>query len=128
MRVATVLLTAIVSMSSGCISVDEGSSAPPPRSQVGPPTHAPAHGYRHKHRGHDLAFDRDLGVYVVVDVPGVWFLDGSYFRIDSSGRWEVSVEMDGPWRIAAGSTVPVRLQQRRHPHGGPPGLQKKSVY
>jgi hypothetical protein len=53
--------------------------------------------------------------------------DGTYL-ISSSGQWEIGVGVEGPWRIAVGSTVPVRLQNSRHPHGGPPGLQKKRTY
>ncbi|MEE9551944.1 MAG: hypothetical protein V3V89_02760, partial [Gammaproteobacteria bacterium] len=47
----------------------------------GPPPHAPAHGYRHKHHGHDLEFDSHLGVYVVVGLASVYFLDGLYYKV-----------------------------------------------
>jgi hypothetical protein len=122
-RLATALLASLVLASTACI-VDGGGPPPRPRHHEGPPPHAPAHGYRQKHRGHDLRFDSDLGVYVVVDLRDVWFLDGSYFRI-SGDRWEVAVGVDGPWRIATRSAVPTRLYQKRHPHGGPPGQMKK---
>jgi hypothetical protein len=116
---ATLALT-----SSACIVVDGPAPGAHPVVHGGPPPHAPAHGHRHKHRGHDLRYDSDLGVYVVVDLGDVWFLDGSYFRI-SGDHWEIAVAAAGPWRVATRSAVPVHLYQKRHPHGGPPGQSKK---
>ncbi len=104
----------------GCVVVEPGRHV----HHAGPPPHAPAHGYRHKHRDRDLVFDADLGVYVVVGLADVWFLDGSYFRL-MGDRWEVGVEVGGPWRVASVGVVPVRLYEKRHPHGGPPGQAKK---
>lgn len=105
----------------GCVVV----GAPAGRHyDSGPPPHAPAHGYRMKHHGHEHVYDSELGVYVVLGLSNVWFLDGSYFRI-AGDRWEVSVGAPGPWRVAAVSAVPLRLYQKRHPHGEPPGLAKK---
>jgi hypothetical protein len=92
--------------------------------EPGPPPHAPAHGYRHKHRNRDLVYDANIGVYVVVGLPDVWFLDGSYFRWYGE-RWEMGVSVDGPWRVARESAVPFKLREKRHPHGGPPGQRKK---
>ena len=122
-RFAAVLLGALLLTNAACVVVD-GNGGPPPGRSAGPPPHAPAHGFRHKHRGHDLVFDSALGVYVVVDLRDVWFLDDSYFRL-SGERWEIGVGVDGPWRVAVVSAVPVRLRESRHPHGGPPGQQKK---
>jgi hypothetical protein len=120
-RLFSILLAGLVSTSAACVVVDGHG---PGVHRGGPPPHAPAHGYRHKHRGHDLRFDSDLGVYVVVGLRDVWFLDGSYFRIVGD-RWEIAVGTDGPWRVASRSAVPGRLYQKRHPHGGPPGQLKK---
>ena len=64
----------------------------------GPPPHAPAHGYRRKHHGHDLVFDTDLGVYIVMGLPGLYFIDGLYYRVSSDG-WHYSVRPDGDWHI-----------------------------
>ena len=108
--------------SSACIVVDAAPSHS--RREQGPPPHAPAHGYRHKHHGRDLVFDAELGVYVVVGLRDVWFLDDSYFRI-SGDHWEVSVGTPDRWRVMAVSAVPVKLKAKHHPHGAPPGLRKK---
>lgn len=115
-----------VLLSTGCIVVDPSG---PPRAahrhyDSGPPPHAPAHGYRHKHRGHDLVFNTELGVYVVVGLRDVWFLDGNYFRV-MGDHFEIAVGVDGPWRVASVKAVPAPLYQKRHPHGGPPGQMKK---
>jgi len=123
------LLGALLLGSFGCVIVDRGAhGAPPHRSasrHPGPPPHAPAHGYRHKHHDHDLVFDSELGVYVVVGLPELWFFDGSYFRWYGD-RWEIGVDVGGPWRLAPEHAVPGRLREKRHPHGGPPGQQKKN--
>jgi hypothetical protein len=75
----------------------------------GPPPHAPAHGYRHKHReGVDLIFDAHRGVYVVAGHPACYWQDDHYYR-DRGSRWEVSVSIQGPWRITATSSLPSGL-------------------
>ena len=117
---------ALAASLSACVVVDAGGPPPgPPVHAGGPPPHAPAHGYRYKHQGHDLRYDAALGVYVVVGFPELWFLDGSYFRWYGE-RWEMGVDVDGPWRAARVEAVPVQLREKRHPHGGPPGQMKKS--
>ncbi|MFQ5585276.1 MAG: hypothetical protein ACE5GF_00390, partial [Thermodesulfobacteriota bacterium] len=66
-----------------CSSVEGGggkTSFPPVKhvkvksKKHGPPPHAPAHGYRHKHRhGVELMFDGGLGVYIAVGLSGIYF-------------------------------------------------------
>ena len=107
--------------SAGCVVLDAPGSHP---HFSGPPPHAPAHGYRRNHQGRDLVFDSELGVYAVVGLSNVWFLDGSYFRIRGD-RWEISGGTGGPWRVCAADAVPGRLYAKRHPHGAPPGQAKK---
>jgi hypothetical protein len=127
-RLVCTVLVAFVLASFGCVVVDGDAGGPPPQRsasrQPGPPPHAPAHGYRHKHHGRDLVFDSDLGVYVVVGLPDLWFLDGSYYRWYGE-RWEIGIDIAGPWRLAPERSIPGRLREKRHPHGGPPGQQKK---
>ena len=107
----------------GCVVLDASHGY---HDAGGPPPHAPAHGYRRNHQGHDLVFDADLGVYAVVGLSSVWFLDGTYFRI-SGDHWEMSVGLGGPWRVAGARAVPGRLYAKRHPHGGPPGQAKSQA-
>jgi hypothetical protein len=125
MAFAALLLTP-----TGCVVVDGHGGPPPRRAAVripGPPPHAPAHGYRHKHHGRDLVFDSAVGVYVVVGMPDLWWFDGHYVRW-TGARWELGVEIDGPWRVAQVGAVPVKLREKRHPHGGPPGQMKGKKY
>ena len=82
----------------------------------GPPSHAPAHGYRLKHArdGVELMYDADIDVYVVVGYEDCWYTAGQYFRLGDH-RWEWSVNVEGPWKVVAHeSDVPPGL---RHPHG-----------
>jgi hypothetical protein len=122
-RFALTLLASFALASPGCLVVDGNGRPPHHHHHAGPPPHAPAHGYRHKYHGHDLVFDSELGVYVVVGLRDVWFLDGSYFRVIGD-HFEIGVGVDGPWRSTERSSVPARLYQKRHPHGGPPGQHK----
>ena len=75
----------------------------------GPPPHAPAHGYRHKHRrsGTDLVFDTGLGVYVVAGL-GHYFYGGKFYRWHRN-RWQISVNARGPWDWADDHRVPRKL-------------------
>ena len=108
-RVLTLLLVTVVTLS-GCIalSVDGGSD----RVQ-GPPPHAPAHGYRHKHQGTTLAFDAKVGVYVVVGHADLFYSDGRFLRLDT-GSWQVSASLSGPWKAYSLASVPSGLR-KAHP-------------
>src|SRR5262245_64926295 len=121
LALAIALATSLAFPLAGCIAVEAPHGY---HSAGGPPPHAPAHGYRRNHQDRNLVYDSDLGVYAVVGLSNVWFLDGSYFRI-SGDRWEMSVGAGGPWRVATVSAVPSRLYAKRHPHGAPPGQAKK---
>ncbi|GAI19521.1 unnamed protein product, partial [marine sediment metagenome] len=65
------------------------------RHKHGPPPHAPAHGYRHKHQGVELVYDSGRGVYVVVDFPLHFYFKGHYYRYHEP-HWEAGVHVDGP--------------------------------
>lgn len=95
------------------VSVESpGSSSPPPKryEKKGPPPHAPAHGYRHKHyHGHELEYDTSLGAYIVLNIPDTYFANDLYIRMSSDGKWIVSATLDGGWQVAAGTEVPPRL-------------------
>lgn len=81
----------------------------------GPPPHAPAHGYRHKHAQHgvDLVFDKGLGVYVVVGYDNLFYNDGFFFRY-SGGHWEMSVGIEdrAHWQVAPSRSVPRGLKAK----------------
>lgn len=96
---------------------------PAPEAHGGPPDHAPAWGYRRNHReeaddGMTLRFDPTLGVNVVVGYPDLYFTDGVFLRF-SSGAWQASARLDGPWRMRAEAAVPAGL--RAHYRRLPPG-------
>jgi hypothetical protein len=85
----------------------------------GPPPHAPAHGYRHKHRHHDveLAFDSGLGVYVVVGLPATYWHADRYWRW-AAGSWQVSTRVGDGWAVAGHSAVPAKLMAKHAKHRG----------
>lgn len=81
---------------------------------AGPPPHAPAHGYRHKHPdGVELVYKSNIGVYVAVGYTAHYFHKDKYYRLNNSS-WEVSVNINKGW-------VPVSEKKL------PPGLRKKHM-
>ncbi len=90
----------------------------------GPPPHAPAHGYRHKHQqGVEMVFDVGMGVYIVVGYPKYYFYNNSYYRYHN-GIWKMSVYIKGPWVIITESDLPPGLKKKgkskkkKHPGRG----------
>ena len=80
----------------------------------GPPPHAPAHGYRHKHQtGAELRFDSHLGVYIVEGETDIYFHDGWFVRI-RSGIWQVSATLGGSWEPRSAKSVPPGLRSKHH--------------
>jgi hypothetical protein len=115
----------------GCVLVPPPppvAVVPAPETHGGPPAHAPAWGYRSKHPqradddGLSLRFDPALGVDVVVGYPDVYFANGVFLRF-TSGAWQASVRMAGPWRIREEAAIPPGLRARYH--GDPPGHERK---
>ncbi len=83
----------------------------------GPPPHAPAHGYRHKHsQGPEIVFDSGLGVYVVVDLQDYYYHEKRYYRFRGD-RWETSVHIRGPWELVVEAALPTGLQKKSHCKG-----------
>ena len=77
---------------------------------TGPPAHAPAHGYRRKHMsGLELVFDSGLGVYVVVGHSDHYYHDGYFYRLQG-GLWEMSLSLDGHWKVAPEKSLPAGLK------------------
>jgi hypothetical protein len=82
----------------------------------GPPAHAKAHGYRRKHVcGHELVYDADCGVYVVVGVAGCYYYEGNFYRQFGDG-WQIGVEVDGDWGPVAVNLLPPGLWTRARAH------------
>jgi len=80
-------------------------------NKKGPPPHAPAHGYRHKHGdGVVLVFEADLGVYVVSGHKDLYYYKDRYYRHHNK-KWQSSGHVDGPWRKSPDSKIPQGLQQ-----------------
>ena len=117
-RTLALLVAVAASASFGCTHVHIPVSVPEPArvSRHGPPPHAPAHGYRHKHRTHvgevELVFDSGLGVYVLVGWPGHFYWDDRFYR-EIDGVWHSSLRLNTSWVRLSGKKVP-------------PGLAKKS--
>lgn len=74
----------------------------------GPPPHAPAHGYRQKYHGYDLEYDSDLGVYLVLGMAGIYFIDGIYYRSSDNG-WYYSDRPNGGWHTYRKKNPPGKL-------------------
>jgi hypothetical protein len=90
------------------------TSEPVAVHQTGPPSHAPAHGYRRKHQsGAELQFDSHLEVYIVLGRTDVYFHDGWFIRI-RSGIWQVSASLEGPWHTKDAEWVPPGLRSKHH--------------
>ena len=81
----------------------------------GPPPHAPAHGYRHKHHHHgvEMVFDAGLGAYVVVGWEDVFFLGDHFYRLNQAG-WEISLRLDGGWTSIDTHRLPRGLGKQAH--------------
>lgn len=112
---------------SGCTQVIVQEPEPQQVSRGhGPPPHAPAHGYRAKSRqGADLVFDSGLGVYVVVNLPSVYFWGDFYYREGRDRHWERCDRLDGAWVGVVEASVPPGLRGKKSgKHSGPPGKSK----
>ena len=121
------LLAAVSGLWIGCGS---RTSAPPPQKEVvvaapaktgvyGPPPHAPAHGYRHKHGNDlDLIYDSRLEVYVVAGSSKRYWWDDNFYR-KRGNQWQLSAKLDGPW---------TGVNKKKVPHGltGTKGKGKKN--
>ena len=124
-RLAIASLAASLLALSGCIHVHEHEQVYEPEPEHehggGPPPWAPAHGYRRHHHGAELVFDAEIGVYVVVGHPHVYFFDDHYFRRVSS-HWERCRNFEkAHWKIVDVAYVPAPLMEHyaKHPkhHG-----------
>ena len=120
-KIVIIMLTGLFFLS-GCVPPGFGNHGPRPVAKQkphkkkyqkqGPPPHAPAHGYRYKHRnGRQLEYDARKGAYVVLQMPETYFNNNLYIRLSKTGKWMVSKILEGGWRIAAGYEVPSLLRE-----------------
>jgi len=79
----------------------------------GPPPHAPAHGYRHKHGKVVLVYETSLALYVIEGHAGHYYCDGRYYR-SHRGGWQISAHFEGPWKSVSVSKVPSSLHKREY--------------
>jgi hypothetical protein len=82
-----------------------------PRPAPGPAAPLPpARGYEAvTPHGVELEFDAARQTYQVRSQPGVFWLDGRFFRRAGPG-WEASERLDGPWTACAADDLPAGLR------------------
>jgi len=117
--IALVISLPACSSTSGSVGVHVGDE--PEYSTPGPPPHAPAYGYRAKHR---YRYYPDSGVYFDVQV-GV-------YHYEENGRWRVSASLPAHIHVDLGDYVVIEadsekpyLDSGKHKTKYPPGQQKK---
>jgi hypothetical protein len=92
----------------------------------GPPPHAPAHGYRHKHSdGAVLVYESGIGVYVVRGYSDIYFYGDNYYRLHK-GSFTISGHVDGPWHKVAVKKLPRGLRKKLESSGKGKGKYKKT--
>ena len=128
----TVKLTIMLFLSSvlfaGCAGVDTVVYIPADvhmkerPHKNGPPQHAPAHGYRHKHQdGVELEYDSGIDAYLVIEFPGTYYYHGLYSRFSPEEHWMVTENLNGPWRVSKEREIPLKLikvYEEDHPSKG----------
>ena len=127
MIIALALTSAAFIACSGKVRTKAPSSGPDNREVVvveqedgknGPPDHAPAHGYRKKHQVGNanvvLEYSASLGLYIVVNQDDCYYNAGQFYRL-SSGAWEWSVRIEGPWKaVDDRNDLPPGLRKNKH--------------
>jgi len=105
-----VALGCVVLMLVSCESLTVGWKSGEKRG-LGPPPHAPAHGYRQKYQGVELVYDSGRGVYVVVEFPSHYYYKDHFYRLENS-KWEISVNIAGPWELVSEESIPAGLRAK----------------
>lgn len=129
MKSSIIFLFVAIFVFPGCATVNTHHPDTVHAPQQGPPAHAPAHGYRKKHR-HDnveLVWDSGKGVYVVIAHEGHFFSKDVYYRI-AGDHWEVSGGINGPWKVTNSGNVPPGLRKHHHGKSKGKGKGKKKGY
>ena len=123
--ISIVVISVIVLLMTTSCSRHRACHEPVVIQKSGPPTHAPAHGYRYKHRakGVELVYDSGCGVYVVVGLPDHYYCDGHFFRIKGA-HWEMSLSASYGWERVYEDSIPPGLRNK----GKSKGKWKKTSY
>jgi len=74
---------------------------------------APRHGYRRYYQGHELSYDAGIGVYAIIDRPGIYLHNNRYLR-RHNGVWQSSKKLNGGWNAALERYVPQKLKKAKH--------------
>jgi len=119
----------------GCVQSAGVRYGDAPSYRSAPPPHAPAHGYRHKHKKHDMSYDSGLSAYVVLGMTDHYYDSGVYYRYRDSG-WQVSGSIGGHWEDTVDRAVPSKLykskmkdvKHHKNHHGKGKGKDKKKKW
>jgi hypothetical protein len=121
---AAVTITLFVCGCAPISSVTIGMGHPPivhteSHHHQGPPPHAPAHGYRHKHRQQgqelELQFDSALGVYIVMGIPDRYYWNGFYLQMVGD-EWHSSESLHSDYKRRDDESLPPGLRKhKKHP-------------
>jgi hypothetical protein len=78
-----------------------------------------------------MVYDSGRGVYVVAGFPLHFYCDERFYRFRES-LWEVSVNVDGPWKVVSEQSLPQGLRvkekgkgESKEPPGRGRGIEKK---
>ena len=99
-----------------CSQINLGpAELPDDRDSGSPEVYAPKPEYEASHRydkKQELLFDQQLGVYLAVGHPGVYFYRDVYYRQSADG-WHQANKATGPWALANKAALPSELQNIR---------------
>ena len=101
---STILVGAVMMISSCATYPDQRGAG----YYDGPPPYSPEHGYRYRHQGHDIVYDANLGVYIVLGQQDYYYYDNNYYRRDGD-RWYYSRDLNRDWRDHRGDNLPAGL-------------------
>lgn len=74
---------------------------------------APEHGHRRHYQDHELSFDSNIGAYIILRQPGVFFHNDRYIR-QYRGVWQTTNVLNGHWRTAKDEEIPKKLKSTNH--------------
>jgi hypothetical protein len=107
--VALVAMCSTFTACSTTVRYTSGGAVKHAKKRHGPPPHAPAHGYRHKHGDVVLVFDSALEVYAVHGHAHHYFHGKHYYRSTNSG-WEMTTHFGKRWKPCSTKKLPKGLR------------------